>query len=108
MSSKRLPCSSPGALVLGELVDQAELGRALEYGRQVHLVDVRSAVLDLAAGQSLEPLGLRLGLGPRVRLEVADQDITAGGTLGSSFLEHPVGLADAGRHAQEDLVMAAH
>ena len=97
-----------GRVGVGQLVDQAELGGPAKDGGQVHLVDRGAAVLDLAAGQALEALGLRLGLGSRVRLEVADHHVTAGGALGLALLQHAVGLADPRGHAQEDLVVASH
>ena len=108
MSSWRLPCSRPGRVRVGKLVDQAELGSAAKDRRQVHLVHGGAAVLDLAAREALEPLGLSLCLGSRVRLEVADYDVTAGGLLGPALLQHAVGLADPRGHAQEDLVVTSH
>ena len=54
--------------------------------------------------QALEQL---LGLGTSVRLDVADHDIDAFGLHAARRLQHRVGLADAGRRAEEDLQLAA-
>jgi hypothetical protein len=70
----------------------------------VHLLELLPAVVDPAARQLLEALGLGGGLGATVRLEVADHDVAARGLRGLSLLEHAVGLADPRRHPQEDLV----
>ena len=98
----------PRRVGMGQLVDQAQLWSALEDRGQVHLVDLGAAVLDLSARQALQALRLCLGLGARVRLEVADYNVKPGGALGLALLEHAVGLADTGGHAQEDLVLASH
>ena len=45
----------------------------------------------------------RLGLGPAVGFDHADDDIDAGFQLGMRALQHLVGLADAGGGADEDL-----
>ena len=48
----------------------------------------------------------RLGLGAPVGLDVAGDDIDAGGALLVGGLEHGVGFADAGRGAEEDFQLA--
>jgi hypothetical protein len=97
----------PGRIGVRELVDQDQLGRAREDRRQVHLLDRRAAVLDAAAGEHLEPRDQRRGLRPPVRLHEADDDVAAGFRLRLALLQHPVRLADARGHAEEDLVAAA-
>ena len=62
-------------------------------------------MLGAQARHDLEPLGERRGLGPVVRLEVADHDVAALGLRLPPFLEHPVRLADAGRHPEQDPVV---
>ena len=55
-----------------------------------------------------ETLGEGSRLGPVVRLEVADHDVsTLRGRL-PPLLQHPVCLADTGRHAEQNPVTAAH
>ena len=90
-----------------ELVDQAQLRRAREDRRQVHLLDLGVAVAHPPARHQLEVLGLRLVSQPPVRLEVADHDVAARLGLGLALLQHPVGLPDPGRHADEDLQVTA-
>ena len=107
MSSQRLGCSTPGRVGVGELVDQTQLGAAAQDRRQVHLLKLGVAVGDPPARDLLEVARLGERLDPAVGLEVADHDVAAGLGLGLGLLEHPVGLADAGGHPEEDLVAAA-
>ena len=60
-------------------------------------------VLDPLARNDFEALQQRLGLGPPVGLDHADDDIGAGLQLGVRALQHLIGLADAGGGADEDL-----
>ena len=90
-----------------ELVDERQLGAALEERGQIHLGQLVVAVGDAAARDELERLGLRGGLRAVVRLEVADDDVAAGVGLGLPLLQHAVRLADPGGHAEEDLVVTA-
>ena len=92
---------------MGELVDQASSGLRRSRRGQVHLLEHRVAVADPPAGDHLEALGLGRRLGAAVGLEVADHDVAPALGLGLALLEHPVGLADAGGHAEEDLVVPA-
>lgn len=95
-----------------ELVDQAQLGAAQQDRREIHLLDFHprgsGTVGDAPAREELEPGGLRGGLRAVVRLEVADHDVASRLGLGLPLLQHPVRLADPGRHAEEDLVAAGH
>ena len=93
---------------MGELVDERQLGRAPDHGVDVHLLELERPVLGAQARHDLDPLGERGGLGPVVRLEVADHDVAALGLGLPALLEHPVGLSDSGCHAQEDPVVAPH
>ena len=65
-----------------ELVDQAQLGRAREDRRQVHLLEHRLAVADAPARDHRQALGERGGLGAPVGLEQADHDVAPGLLLG--------------------------
>ena len=102
-----LPVLEPRRVGVGELVDQRQLRAAGEQRRQVHLLDVDVAVGDAAARHHLEPERLVGRLLALVRLQVADRHVAAGGGFGVALLQHPVGLPHAGRHAEEDLVVAA-
>ena len=92
---------------VGQLVDEAQLRKALQHRRQVHLLELAPPVVDRPPRHELEPLGLGDRLRPAVLLEVADDHVAARLGLGLALLEHAVGLADAGRHAEEDLEAAA-
>ena len=92
---------------MGELVDEAELGGAAQDRQAVHLVERDVAIASRGGGAPPpgRPPAPRSRAG--VRLEVADHDVPAGLRLGLALLQHPVGLPDAGGHAQEDLVVTA-
>ena len=98
----------PGRVRVRELVDQRELGRARDHRVDVHLLELELAERAAQARHDLEPLGERGRLRPVVRLEVADHDVAALRLRLPALLEHPVGLADPGRHAEQDPVAAAH
>src|SRR3954447_26802768 len=78
-----------------------------QEGREVHLLELGVAIPHAAAGDHLEALGLGDRLAAPVRLEGADDDVAPGLGLRLPLLQHAVGLADAGGHAEEDLVAAA-
>ena len=89
-----------------ELVDEAQLGRPRQQPGEIHLAHRVAAVVDDAEGLDLEPLCLRRRLRPPVRLEHADDDVAPVLRRRATLLQHAVGLADARRHAQEDLAAA--
>jgi hypothetical protein len=89
-----------------QLIDQDQLGVAGQRGVDIELFQRRTAILDQAARQQLEIVNQRLGLGTPVRLDIASDDIHAGGALLVSGLEHGIGLADAGGGAEEDFQTA--
>ena len=91
-----------------QLVNQAQLRGAFEDRRQVHLLKPGIAVVHASPRHHLEAVGLRCGLGPVVRLEVADHRVDSAVGLGPALLEHPVRLADSGGHSKKYLVTAAH
>ena len=92
---------------VGELVDQHQRRPALQDGVEIHLLERAALVLDLPARHDLEPGELRLGLGAAVRLDHADHDVDAVDLAAARGRQHLVGLADAGRGAEEDLQLAA-
>ena len=88
---------------VGEFIDQRDLRTARDQRVEVHLLDRLILVLDPLARKNFEALQQRLGLGPTVGLDHADDDIGAGLQLGVRALQHLIGLADAGGGADEDL-----
>src|SRR5262249_35019533 len=90
-----------------ELVDQAQLGRARQDGRQVHLVERQVAVAHAPARHDLEAAGLGGRLRALVRLEVADHHVAPALRLAPALLQHPGGLPDPRGHAEDRLVPAA-
>ena len=95
----------PGSVGVRQLVDQGQLGRAADDRRQIHLLEHRVAVRHAPPRDRLEPFGLGNGLQAAVRLEVTDHDVTPVLGLRLALAQHLVGLADAGGHPQEDLVV---
>ena len=99
----------PAAFGIGvsELVDQDQSRPPLQDGVEVHLPDGAAAIVDGAARQDLESLELRLGLDAAMRLDDADHDVATLAQAAMGCRQHLPGLADAGRGAEEDLVLAA-
>ena len=91
-----------------QLVHEGELRPAGDDGVDVHLGEVEVSVLAPQPRHLLDAVREGRGLGPVVRLEVADHDVTAVVLRLAPFLEHPVGLADPRGHAEQDPVVAAH
>ena len=92
---------------VGELVDDRDRGAALEQGVEIHLGQRLAAIGDRVARDHLESLEQLLGIGAPVRLDDADHHLAAFGTARLCGLEHRVGLADAGRRADEQAEAAA-
>jgi hypothetical protein len=93
----------PRRVRVGELVDQAQLRRAAQDRRQVHLLQRGLAVAHAPAGQDRRPVGQAAGLGPAVRLEQADHHVSTRLQLRATLQQHAVGLADPCSHPDEDL-----
>ena len=101
-----LGMAAAGRVGMGELVDQHDLRAAGDDGVEVHLLEPLAPVFDAPARNDLEPVEQRLGLLAAVRLDDADDDIVAVLLAGARLLQHLVGLADAGRGADENLELA--
>jgi hypothetical protein len=91
-----------------ELVHEREFRSPTDHGVNVHLVELEPAVLCAESRDYFEALSLRYGLGPVVRLEIADDDVATVDLSLLPFLEHAIRLADARCHAEEDAVAAPH
>jgi len=74
---------------------------------QVHFVEDAAPVLDPALRNHLQAGDQHLGLSPAMGLDDPDDDVSAVAALRLGGLQHLVGLADAGRRAEEDLEAAA-
>ena len=83
---------------------EAEAGRDVVVG----LVETHGREETAALLEGLEVIPRRPVPYRGTRLEVADHDVAPRLELRVPLLQHPVRLADAGGHAQEDLVMAPH
>ena len=92
---------------VGQLVHQGHRAADGEHGVEVHFLQHDAAILDAAARHLLQLADLRRGLGPAMRLDDADDHVDALPFEPLAFLQHLVGLADAGREAEIDLEPAA-
>ncbi len=85
-----------------ELVDECHTRGTGEHRVEVHLLDGRAAIRDLAAGNDLEIAELLDRLGATVGLDDADHDVSAPLLAAAALVEHVVCLADAGRGSEVD------
>ena len=99
--SLRVPAA--GDVGVGQLVDERDLRLAGEDGVHVHLFHGDAAIFLPAPGDDFQPAGELGDLRPAVRFEQADDDVDASALQPVTFLEHLVGLADAGAIAEIDL-----
>ena len=95
-----------GRVGVGELVDEHDLRVPRDHRVEVHLLDGVAAIADRFAGDDRQALEQRLGFLAPVGLDDADHDVGAVLALGAGLQEHLVGLADAGRGADEDAQLA--
>ena len=86
----------PGDVRVGDLVDEHELRLPGEDGIDVHLLELRAAVLDLLPGHDLEVPDLGLGIGATVGLDIARDDVLPAVLAAPALVEHGEGLADTG------------
>ena len=88
---------------VSKFIDKGELGAARNDRVEVHLVERLPAVIDVLARDDFKAVEQRLGLLAAMRLDHPDDDIRAVLLFGARALQHLVGLADAGRSADENL-----
>ena len=88
---------------MGEFVDKGELRPPRDDAVEVHLIEPATLVLEMLARQHFEALKEGLGFLSAMGLDYAEDDIDAVSHLGACRLQHLIGLADAGRGADEDL-----
>jgi hypothetical protein len=91
-----------------ELVDERQLRRPCEQGREIHVLQRGPAVVDAPARHGVEPVEEPSRVRAPVRLDEADDDVATEVGLGVALLQHPERLAGARGHAEEDLVTARH
>ncbi len=90
-----------------ELVDEGDGRAAGEHRVHVELGEPRAPVLDVAAGDGLDPLGLARSERSAVGLQDADHDVGAALLAPPALGEHGHGLADAGGGAEIDAKSSA-
>ena len=92
-----------GSVGVSELVDDDQLGLARQRRVEIEFLDRAATVLDRAPRQDFKPMNERARLGAAVGLDQADDDIDPLVLEAARVLQHRVGLADAGRGAEEHL-----
>ena len=91
---------------VGKLVDQHDLRPPRDDRIQVHFLERLAAVFDAAPGNDFEAFQQRLGFLAAVGLDHADDDVVAVLQPRVGLVQHFVGLADAGRGADENPQLA--
>ena len=107
MSCQRFAFRLPGRVGVRELVDERHLGMAGEHRVEIHLLERRAAVLDLAPRDDLEVAELLDRLRAAVGLDDADDDVGAPLGTAAALVEHVVGLAYARRGPEVDAQRAS-
>ena len=79
---------------------------ARQQGVEIHLLQLAAAVFDMPARDHVQPGDQRFGFLAAVGFDDADHDVGAVARARLGGGEHFVGLADAGRGAEEDLQAA--
>ena len=102
-----LGMAAVGRVGVGELVDDDQLGPAAQRAVEIELLDLAALPAHDAARQDFETVRQRFGLGARMGLDQADDDVDALLAQQLRALQHGVGLADAGRGAEEHQQAAA-
>jgi hypothetical protein len=92
-----------GRVGVRDLVDQNHARRARDHRLDVELLDDQAAILDAAKGHRLEAFEESRGLGAAVGLDEPDHHVHAPLLERVRFLQHAIGLADAGREADVHL-----
>ena len=90
-----------------EFIDNRETGMPGEDRIEIHLLELRSAIVNLRARHDWHAFGQRFGFLAAVRFDNADHDLDALLQLLPRSLQHGVGLAHARRHAEKNLELAA-
>ena len=89
-----------------QLVHQHELRPLREHGVDVKLLQREAAVFEFFARQDAHAFEQRGGFGATMRLDDAREHIHAFFDPLARGLQHGVGLAHAGAHAEEDVELA--
>jgi hypothetical protein len=96
-----------GNVGVSQFVHQDQRRAPRQCSVEIELLQHTAAIGDLTQGQPFETGDQRLCFLAAVGLDDADDDIAAKFLLPSRGTEHGVGLADAGRGAEENLQLAA-
>lgn len=96
------PMESAGGVRVGEFVDDDEPRFARQGRVDVKLLDNTASIGDLSPLEDFESFGQRLGFLAAMRLDKADDDVLTFGLGRPGAREHRIGLAHAGRGAEEN------
>ena len=90
-----------GSVGVSELIDDDQLGLARQRRIEIEFLDFAAVVFNPAPRQDFEPVNESARLGAAMGLDKADDHIDAFVPETPRILQHRVGLADAGRGAEE-------
>ena len=107
MSCQRFSFRIPAAFVCASSSMSASSGARAITASTIHLLELERTVLRAQPRHDLEPVGERSRLGALVRLEVADHDVLPLLLRLAALEEHPVRLADARGHPEQDPIVAS-
>jgi hypothetical protein len=98
-----LGVAAAGGVAVGQFVDQHQLRLGREQAVEVHFFKHHATVFRAHQRLLRQAAEQRFGLGAAMGFDHAGDDFHALAQLGVGGLEHGVGLADAGRGAEENL-----
>ena len=96
-----------GGVRVREFIHEDKLRMPREGGVEIKFGECDAAMFELAAGNLRQAFGERVRFLASVRLNVTDDHVAPGGQFASRGIEHGVGLAHAGAHAEKNLKLAA-
>src|SRR4029077_10564360 len=97
-----------GARCVGvcQFVDNSETRMPGEDGREIHLLELCSAIFDLRSRHNRHSFQQRFGFLAAVRFHNSDYDLTSFGLFLPRRLKHGVGLPYPWRHTEKNLRLA--
>ncbi len=92
---------------MGEFIHEDQLRTPRQDRVEIHLGERDTAIFHLDAWNDGQSFRQRVGFLASVGFDIADDDVASGRQFAAGGFEHGVGFADARRHAEEDLELAA-
>ena len=96
-----------GRVGVRQLINNCEFRMPGEDGVEIHLLELCSAIFDLRARHDRHSFQQRFGFLASVRFHYSDHHLASFRLFLPRGLQHGVGLADTGRHPEENLEFAS-